>query len=110
MYYLLSPQLHILAIGAIANVLAISFSFTTYKLFVFQTHARWFEEYLRSYLVYGGMAVVSIVLLWILVDGLHLPIWVAQALSILITVVISYMGHSRYTFRLGTDVEAGRSK
>ena len=48
--YELSPAVHVLVVGAIANVLAITVSFTTYKLFVFQTHGRWIEEYLRSYL------------------------------------------------------------
>lgn len=109
LYYLMSPAVHILVIGAIANVLAISVSFTTYKLFVFRTHGRWLGEYLRSYVVYGGMAVVSVVVLWVLVDGLHLPIWLAQALSILITVVISYLGHSRYTFRFVKDAATGQS-
>jgi putative flippase GtrA len=110
LYYLLSPALHILMIGAIANILAISVSFTTYKLFVFRTRGRWREEYLRGYVVYGGMALVGIVLLWILVDGLHLHIWLAQALSIAITVVISYVGHSQYTFHLASDAEARQSK
>ena len=100
LYYLLSPTLHILLIGAISNVLAITVSFTSYKLFVFQTHGGWISEYLRSYVVYGGMAVVGIILLWIFVDGLHLPIWLAQGVAILITVVISYIGHARFTFRL----------
>ena len=110
LYYLLSPAVHVLVIGAIANVIAISVSFATYKRFVFRTHDHWLQEYLRSYVVYGGMAVVSIVTLWILVDAVRLPIWLAQALSIVITVVISYLGHSRYTFGLATDVEAGQSK
>lgn len=100
LYLALSPTLHILLIGALSNVLAITVSFTTYKLFVFQTRGHWLQEYLRSYVVYSGMAIVGIILLWILVDGLHLPIWLAQGVAILITVVISYMGHARFTFRL----------
>jgi len=110
LYYLLSPAVHVLVIGAIVNVIAISVSFATYKLFVFRTHAHWLEEYLRSYVVYGGMALVSIVALWILVDGFALPIWLAQAFAILITIVISYLGHSRYTFAFARDPEAGQSK
>jgi putative flippase GtrA len=96
--YGLSPAVHVLVIGAIANVLAITVSFTTYKLFVFQTRGRWIEEYVRSYLVYGSMAVVGTLLLWILVDGMRLSIWLAQGLAVVLTVVISYLGHSRYTF------------
>ena len=99
LYYTLSPRFHILFIGCIANVLAITVSFTTYKYFVFQTKDHWLSEYLRSYLVYGGMALIGIVLLWFLVDRLHLSILFAQAIAIIVTVIFSYLGHSLFTFR-----------
>lgn len=99
LYLTLADRLHILVIGVIANILAISVSFTTYKYLVFRSPGRWLMEYLRSYLVYGGSALVGIMLLWLLVDGLHMPIWLAQGLAMLITVVASYLGHDRFTFR-----------
>ncbi len=99
LYLALSPVLHILIIGLIANLLAISLAFTTHKLFVFRTRSGWLAEYGRSYLVYGGSALVGILALWVLVDGWHLPIWIAQALVIPIAVVVSYIGHARFTFR-----------
>jgi putative flippase GtrA len=99
LYLALSPLLHILVIGVIANILAITVSFTTYKHLVFRTHGHWLEEYLRSYVVYGGTAVLGIMLLWLLVDGLRLPIWVAQGIAMLLTVIVSYLGHARFTFR-----------
>ena len=37
LYYLMREQFHIVIIGVIGNVLAISMSFLTYKLFVFKT-------------------------------------------------------------------------
>ena len=98
LYLLLSPALHILLIGLVANVLSISFSFSTQKLWVFRTQGHWLSEYLRSYLVYGGMGLMGTVLLWALVDGIHLPIWMAQGLAIGLTVVFSYVGHARFTF------------
>ena len=109
LYYVLSPTLHILLIGAISSVLAISVSFTTYKLFVFRTRGHWLTEYLRSYVIYGGMALLGIILLWVLVDGMRLPIWLVQGVSIL-SVVISYMGHARFTFRLTSNGEVRGSK
>jgi putative flippase GtrA len=101
LYLLLSPAFHILLIGLVANVLAISFSFTTHKLLVFRTQDHWLSEYLRSYLVYGGMGLMGTLLLWALVDGIHLPIWIAQGVAIGLTVVFSYLGHARFTFRAG---------
>lgn len=99
LYLALSDRLHILVIGVIANVLAITVSFTTYKYLVFRSPGRWLAEYLRSYLVYGGSALIGIMLLWLLVDGLRLPIWLAQGLAIILTVIASYLGHDRFTFR-----------
>lgn len=99
LYLALSPLLHILVIGVIGSVIAITFSFTTYKLFVFGTRGHWLKEYLRSYVVYGGTGVFGILLVWLLVDGLRMPIWIAQGIAILLTVLVSYLGHARFTFR-----------
>ena len=99
LYTILSSQLHVAVIAAIANILAITMSFLTYKLFVFKTTGNWLSEYGRSYLVYGSMALLSIVLLWAMVDYLGMDIWYAQALVILLTVGVSYLGHKFFTFR-----------
>jgi len=99
LYNALSPAVHVLIIGAIANVLSISMSFLTYKLFVFRTKGGWLREYVRTYIVYGGASLLGILLLWLLVDGCGLKIWLAQAGVIVFTVVVSYTGHSRFTFR-----------
>lgn len=99
LYTVLSSQLHVAVIAAIANIFAITMSFLTYKLFVFKTTGNWMLEYGRSYLVYGSMALLSIVLLWALVDYVGIDIWYAQALVIILTVGISYLGHKFFTFR-----------
>lgn len=99
LYLAFADRLHILVIGLIANILAITVSFTTYKYLVFCSPGRWLAEYLRSYLVYGSSALIGIMLLWLLVDGLRLPIWLAQGLAMLLTIIASYLGHDRFTFR-----------
>ena len=92
--------LHILLIGVMVNILNISMSFFTYKYFVFKTKKNWVQEYLRSYVVYGGVALVSLCILWFAVDYLKLPFWIAQALTMLLVVLISYIGHDRFTFKV----------
>jgi putative flippase GtrA len=98
LYSYLSDRFHIITISVIANILAISMSYFTYKLFVFKTAGNWWPEYLRSYVVYGGSALVGTGLLWLQVDYLHIPFWLAQGLAIALTVIFSYMGHARFTF------------
>ena len=99
MYEVLSPKYSIWIIGFYSNVIAITFSFVTYKLFVFKTQGLWIAEYLKSYLVYGSMALIGMVFLWVYVDLMNMTIWLAQGLVIISTVVLSYVGHSRVTFR-----------
>lgn len=97
-YRLGHPHLSLIEIGIVSNVLAITFSFVTYKCLVFQTQGQWLREYARAYLVYGGTALLGIALLWLLVGQIALSIWLAQAIIILITILISYFGHSCFTF------------
>lgn len=98
-YLWLSSNMHVALIGGIASVLSITMSFLTYKIFVFRSSGRWIAEYLRSYVVYGSSALISVIILWLLIDGLYINIWIAQGITILLTVVISYIGHARYTFK-----------
>jgi putative flippase GtrA len=92
--------LHILFIGLIANILNISMSFLTYKVFVFRTKNHWLKEYLGSYIIYGGVALISLCILWLAVDYLKMPFWIAQALVMSLGVIISYIGHDRFTFKV----------
>lgn len=99
LYYSLSNYLHLIEIALLANAIAITMAFLSYKLFVFQTQGNWLREYFRSYLVYGVMALFGIALLWIMVDGFDTPFWLAQAIVVVATVIISYISHSRFTFK-----------
>ena len=97
-YQILVGSLHILVIGILANIVAITFSFLTYKLLVFRSEGHWFQEYLKAYLVYGSVALLGIFLLWLFVNQIELSIWIAQGLVTILTVAVSYVGHKRFTF------------
>jgi putative flippase GtrA len=97
-YQQLVGSLHIFIIGILANIIAITFSFLMYKTLVFRSNEHWLKEYLKAYLVYGGVAVFGIFLLWLFVNQIELSIWVAQGLVTMLTVAVSYMGHKRFTF------------
>ena len=100
LYQLMHAHIQTLYIALLANIICISMSFITYKLFVFKTRGRWIEEYLKSCTVYSGAALISSLLLWLFVDLFSIHIYIAQALVITTTVVISYTGHSRFTFKV----------
>jgi len=100
---LLYQKLHLLlstlVIATLSNGIAITMSFITYRYLVFKSKGHFFREYLKSFVVYGLSGVMSIASLWYLVDHLGLNIWTAQALAMILTVIASYFGHSRFTFR-----------
>lgn len=98
-YQLLAFSWHIFLIGIVTNIITITFSFLTYKTLVFKSVGHWLEEYLKAYVVYGGVAVCGIFLLWLFVDQMSFSIWLAQGLVTIFTVVISYIGHQKFTFR-----------
>lgn len=98
LYYLLVHHLHIVVISLIANVIGITVSFITYKVFVFRTHGQWLREYLRAYVVYGFAALLSTALLWLLVNMAGIRIWIAQGVVVVLIVILSYLGHNFFTF------------
>jgi putative flippase GtrA len=98
-YHFTHSFLHILLIGIITNILSISMSFFTFKYFVFKTTENWLREYFRSYIVYGVISLIGISIIWIAVDYLTMKFWIAQGLSIPITIILSYLGHNQFTFK-----------
>lgn len=99
LYKMLVPGFNTATAALIANILAITFSFLTYKIFVFKTKGNWFSEYLKAFVVYGSVALVAIFLLWIFIEKLNISIWLAQGLVTVLTIIVSYIGHARFTFK-----------
>jgi putative flippase GtrA len=99
-YYIFGSELGIFIVAILSNILAISMSFLTHKLFVFKTKGNWIIEYMRAYCVYGLLAIVGIILLIIFVRWLEIQFWLAQGLVVFLSVVVSYLGHKKFTFKL----------
>ncbi len=98
-FELFNDSSKIILIGIASNVISISMSFIVYKIFVFRTDGNWLNEYLRCYVIYGSTSVISIFVLWVTVSKMSLNIYMAQAIAILCSVIFSYLGHKKYTFR-----------
>jgi putative flippase GtrA len=101
LYYLLRPYWPLVPVALLANVICITFSFVTYKIFIFKSSGRWLPEYLRSYVVYGGSALFGIAGLWFLAEVLGMTVWLAQGLVMAAGVFMSFVGHELFTFRMG---------
>jgi len=99
LYKLLHPELSIFLIAVTSNLISISMSFLSYKIFVFRTKGHWIREYLRSYVAYSGTAVLGVFLFWFLIDIFNVSIWLTQFFSITMTAAVSYFFHKHFTFR-----------
>lgn len=99
MYELLNKELHLVAIAFLSSFIAISMSFATYKIFVFKTKGFWLTEWLRSFVVYGVVTLLSIFLLWLFMTVFNINIYISQAISSMLVIFGSYFGHKSFTFK-----------
>jgi putative flippase GtrA len=100
-----SPHGYILA-GAVSTLLNITVSYLNYKWFVFKTKGNYLREWARCVAVYSGGIVIGIVALPTLVFAIrHYTSYFASAPYIAgailtgATVVISFVGHKKFSFR-----------
>lgn len=99
LYYNYISYFNIIIILILNNFISISFSFLTYKIYVFRTKGNWLSEYLRCYVVYGFTALVSSTILWILVEIYDIQYWFAQLFSVISIIIISFLLHKNFTFK-----------
>ena len=91
--------------SALGTVVCITFSFVCHKWFVFKSKGDFFKEYIRAFMVHGGTSLVGFVLLLVIMFVLNQFItrqaavpYLAGAILTAGTVVVSFFGHSKFTF------------
>lgn len=88
-----------LASLSFAHVFSVLCAFVLYRRFVFKVTGHVLRDLARFELVYLVAFLVNFVSLPILVELAGLPPLGAQALIVLVTALISYFGHGRFSFR-----------
>ena len=91
---------------ALGSLVAITVAFLAYKWFVFRTRGNYLAEWLRCFGVYSGgmifgataMPITVTILRHSLKDPAAAP-YIAAALLTSVTVVLSFFGHRRFSFR-----------
>lgn len=82
-----------------AHVASVLCAFVLYRRFVFRVKGHVWVDLLRFESIYLVSLGINAVLLPLLVELAHLEPIVAQALIVFVTTLISYVGHSRFSFR-----------
>lgn len=98
-FALAAYKLHYVVIFVLSQVASITFAYITNKFAVFKTRGNYIREYSRFLTFYVSYAVFNLVVLAILVESTGIsPVWL-QSLCAVLVVLLSYVWHSRITFK-----------
>jgi putative flippase GtrA len=99
-----------LAASLVSSVLNITVSFLGYKWFVFRTAGNYLREWARCLMVYSGSIALGLVLLpptvflvAYLTGSPGAAPYIAGALVMGVQVVVSFVGHRRFSFGVGRE-------
>jgi putative flippase GtrA len=93
---------------ACAHVVSVLIAFVLYRFVVFRVRGHVLTDLWRFETVYLSALAVNFVLLPVLVELAHLRVLVAQALIVLVTSVMSWVGHKNFSFRRASTEEPQR--
>jgi putative flippase GtrA len=99
LFYLLKNTLHYQAILALAYFIGFNCSFLTFKCFVFKSNKKWLKEYIKTFISATVIYFVNAISLYIFVEIFKISVIFAQALSIIITTISSYLLHKNFSFK-----------
>src|ERR1019366_8993354 len=95
---LLGQKLYLVALVC-AYIVATLIAFVLYRFVVFRVRGHVLADLWRFVTVYLMALAVNLVVLPVLVELAHLPVLLAQALIVLVTSVMSWVGHKHFSFR-----------
>lgn len=101
---------HYLLALACAHVVSVLFAFVLYRFVVFRVRGHVLSDLWRFETVYLAALAVNFALLPVLVEFAHLPVLLAQALIVLVTSLMSWLGHKHYSFRRSPSSEEPSSE
>jgi len=90
---------------ACTHVVSVLFAFVLYRFVVFRVRGHVLADLWRFETVYLSALAVNFVLLPLLVEIAHLQVLLAQALIVLVTSLVSWVGHKNFSFRRRSSSE-----
>jgi len=93
-----------LVVQWVAWVVASPFCTMTMKRFAFRSRGHWLRQIGRGYLVYLPAQGLASVLLWLTVTILHVVPQLGVIIVVMITTVLTYVGHKFFTFHVPLEV------
>ena len=97
----LGQRLYLVALLC-AYVISVLLAFVLYRHLVFRVSGHVLADLGRFVTVYLSALAVNVVMLPLLVELARVPVLLAQAMIVLVTSLISWVGHKHYSFRRST--------
>lgn len=91
--------LHYLLAYILATIVGVFVSYILNKSFTFRKHKKSYAEAIRFVSVYAMSFLIGNVALYIMVDVLYFVPYLAGALNLIFTTIISWFGHKYFSFR-----------
>jgi len=101
LYALLGSRLNYLVIACMSHVVAVTNAFVCHRYLVFRSDAPWFLAYLRFNVTQLLGLLWGLAGLALLVQGAHLSPPMAQCIVLASGLVLTYLLHRRFSFRMG---------
>jgi putative flippase GtrA len=100
------PHVNYMFVLIVSREVSVVGSFIAYRLFVFKVRGAVVSDFMRFWLVYSGAAVANLIALPFFVQIVGLNVLVAQAVTMVLTVISSWIGHNHFSFkRSATEAE-----
>jgi putative flippase GtrA len=100
------PRLNYMLVLIVSREISVVSAFVAYRLFVFKVKGALVHDFMRFWLVYSGAMVANLIALPFFVEIIGLNVLLAQAITMILTVMSSWVGHNYFSFkRAGADDE-----
>ncbi len=96
---LLKGRVHYLIVLVVSHVISVTNAYLAYKFLVFKTKGRWLHEFGKFNTVYLVVLAINLMALPAMVEFLSIRPAIAQAWFVVITVIVSYLGHKHFSFK-----------
>jgi putative flippase GtrA len=100
LYYLVGERVGVSAVLVASYVLAVLSAYVAYRYVTFRSHGSVLQEFPRFSAVYLLALIANLVFLPVALRLLPLSTYVVQALFTVGVVIVSYVGHRRFSFRV----------
>ena len=91
---------HYILLATFTSIASITNAYIVYRLFVFKSKGNIIKEYLRFYIVYGASSIISLVIMFVMVETFDLNPILTQGLIIITYAFTSYFGHQKFSFQV----------